>query len=385
MGGSSSKKVTAENIKNQGSQGQLEDRADDLMSVKSGITISSDNKSKSKLSQSRLSLKTTRKSLVTGGQAGEEARKKLLQIPQGHLRRISAKNSVMKDNVVLDKDFSVVGSNDECCRQDDVEFLSFKDDLPSILDSPPTMRNSIIVQKLYICALVYPWHKPKECKEQKIIQMKTIKEILDYVTSPPIGTPDFYTDVIFANLINCLERHTLRRTVGPENRSEMSGASSIRFTPDQINNAKDLPSSQTDYSDPSFGYTKYVYELLLKYVAAMKVSDSKHFIDEYFCTAVLAKLDTSDARERAVLKSLCLKIYIKFTEHRKLLRNCMNYEFSRFSYESGRHKGITELLEILEPIVKGFKVSEGGWVWVVAVESYESADEMFRSFLTHMK
>ena len=87
----------------------------------------------------------------------------------------------------------------------------------------------------------------------------------------------------------------------------------------------------------------------------MKGGDAKNFIDGSFCLAVLAKLDTADDRERHMLKALCLKVYIKFTEHRKLLRHCMNHEFNRFSYETGKHQGVVELLEILEPIVKGFK------------------------------
>ena len=51
---------------------------------------------------------------------------------------------------------------------------------------------------------------------------------------------------------------------------------------------------------------------------------------------------------------LCVLITGKFMSHRSFIRKTIQYVFYRFIYETERHNGIAELLEILGSIINGF-------------------------------
>ena len=133
MGGSSSKKVTAANIEAQSSKfdkkGSVDTRPDDLMSMKSGVThissLSGDRVPRSRMKSTMGSLRrpTGVGSPAMGATTEEvfKAREKLMMMPHGHLRRTAAMKSAISGNLNFSKDFSEVGSNDECCRQDEIE------------------------------------------------------------------------------------------------------------------------------------------------------------------------------------------------------------------------------------------------------------------------
>ena len=54
-----------------------------------------------------------------------------------------------------------------------------------------------------------------------------------------------------------------------------------------------------------------------------------------------------DPRERDYLKTILHRIYGKFMSHRSFIRKTISNVFYRFVYETERHNGIAELLEIL--------------------------------------
>lgn len=61
-----------------------------------------------------------------------------------------------------------------------------------------------------------------------------------------------------------------------------------------------------------------------------------------------------DRREREYLKTILHRIYGKFMVHRPFIRKAINNIFYRFVFETERHNGVAELLEILGSIINGF-------------------------------
>ena len=59
-------------------------------------------------------------------------------------------------------------------------------------------------------------------------------------------------------------------------------------------------------------------------------------------------------REREYLKTITHRIYGKLTNRRALIRRSISNIFFDFIYETEKHAGIAELLEILGSIINGF-------------------------------
>jgi serine/threonine-protein phosphatase 2A regulatory subunit B' len=69
---------------------------------------------------------------------------------------------------------------------------------------------------------------------------------------------------------------------------------------------------------------------------------------------LLDLFDSEDPRERDFLKTTLHRIYGKFLNLRSYIRRSINNVFFQFMYETERHNGIAELLEILGSIINGF-------------------------------
>ncbi|RHY65227.1 hypothetical protein DYB30_013980, partial [Aphanomyces astaci] len=81
---------------------------------------------------------------------------------------------------------------------------------------------------------------------------------------------------------------------------------------------------------------------------------AKKFVDQKFCSNVIELFDSEDPRERDYLKTILHRIYGKFMSHRSFIRKAISNVFYRFVYETERHNGVGELLEILGSIINGF-------------------------------
>jgi serine/threonine-protein phosphatase 2A regulatory subunit B' len=80
----------------------------------------------------------------------------------------------------------------------------------------------------------------------------------------------------------------------------------------------------------------------------------KKHISTNFLVKLLDLFDSEDPRERDYLKTILHRIYGKFMPYRAYIRKAINHIFWRFIYETERHNGIAELLEILGSIINGF-------------------------------
>ena len=102
--------------------------------------------------------------------------------------------------------------------------------------------------------------------------------------------------------------------------------------------------------------TQIVYEFLLRYVVSNDTDAkvAKKYIDQQFVLKLLELFDSEDPRERDYLKTILHRIYGKFMVHRPFIRKAINNVFYRFVFETERHNGVAELLEILGSIINGF-------------------------------
>ncbi|GFS36205.1 protein phosphatase 2A regulatory B subunit family protein [Actinidia rufa] len=116
------------------------------------------------------------------------------------------------------------------------------------------------------------------------------------------------------------------------------------------------PEEDEPYLEPLWPHLQLVYELLLLYIVSSDTDTkvAKRYIDHSFVLKLLDLFDSEDPREREYLKTILHRIYGKFMVHRPFIRKAINYIFYRFIYETERHSGIGELLEILGSIINGF-------------------------------
>ena len=103
-------------------------------------------------------------------------------------------------------------------------------------------------------------------------------------------------------------------------------------------------------------HLQIVYEFFLRFVESpdFNTNLAKRYIDQPFVLNLLELFDSEDPRERDFLKTTLHRIYGKFLSLRAFIRRSINNVFFQFIYESERHNGIAELLEILGSIINGF-------------------------------
>lgn len=103
-------------------------------------------------------------------------------------------------------------------------------------------------------------------------------------------------------------------------------------------------------------HLQIVYEFFLRFVESpdFNTNIAKRYIDQQFVLSLLELFDSEDPRERDFLKTTLHRIYGKFLNLRAFIRRSINNVFYQFIYESERHNGIAELLEILGSIINGF-------------------------------
>ncbi|XP_047330947.1 serine/threonine protein phosphatase 2A 57 kDa regulatory subunit B' beta isoform-like [Impatiens glandulifera] len=210
--------------------------------------------------------------------------------------------------------------------------------LPMFKDVPMSERNNLFLRKLQICCFQFDFTDPSKMVREKEVKRQTLAEIVDFIQSGSgrisESNQEEMVNMISLNIFRCF----------PPASHENTGSD------------KADPDEDEPYLDPSWLHLHLVYELLLRYIISsetdMKIA--KRYINHSFVLKLLGLFDCEDYREREYLKTILHRIYGKFMVHRPFIRKTINNTFYQFIYETQRHNGIGELLEILGSIINGF-------------------------------
>jgi len=202
-------------------------------------------------------------------------------------------------------------------------------------------RQNLFVKKLQLCSYTFDFTDPTAHVREKEIKRQTLLELVDYVNQ---GQGKF-TEAVFEDISYTLAQN-LFRGLPPSNHEITGNAAGDNFDPEE----------EEPTLEPSWPHLQIVYEFLLRYVVSNEVDAKigKKYIDNTFVLKLLELFDAEDPRERDYLKTILHRIYGKFMAHRPFIRKAINNIFYRFIYETERHNGIAELLEILGSIINGF-------------------------------
>ncbi|KAJ2241982.1 serine/threonine-protein phosphatase 2A 56 kDa regulatory subunit delta isoform, partial [Coemansia sp. RSA 455] len=199
-------------------------------------------------------------------------------------------------------------------------------------------RKELLSQKLLQCTYVYDFLSPNENLEGKEAKQRTLTEILDYMNDRSgIITFDMYPKLF-----------------------KMVSANLFRTVPPQINAFGDPfdPEEDEPREEPAWPHLYLVYLIFLRFLESPDFNNSaaRPYIDHSFTVQLLELFDCEDVRERESLKTVLHRIYGKMLGMRSFIRRSINNIFLQFTYETQRHNGIAELLEILGSIINGFTV-----------------------------
>lgn len=210
--------------------------------------------------------------------------------------------------------------------------------LPSFREVPNSEKQNLFIRKLNMCCVVFDFTDPTKNLKEKEIKRQTLLELVEYVTSVNAK----FTEIVMQEAIKMVSAN-LFRAFSPQPREN------------NILEAFDVEEEEPSM-DPAWSHLQIVYEFLLRFVASPETDAklAKKYIDHSFVLKLLELFDSEDPREREYLKTILHRIYGKFMVHRPFIRKAINNIFYRFIFETEKHNGIAELLEILGSIVNGF-------------------------------
>jgi len=207
--------------------------------------------------------------------------------------------------------------------------------LPSFKDTPTAERQDLFVKKLHLCKQPMDFSEADQARDKEIKRLNLL-EIMDYINT----TKGVFNEATFEPITEMISAN-LFRGLAPNNPTPHA-----QYDPDE-----DEP-----VLEASWPHLQYVYEFLLRFVVSNETDPKvvKKYITQDFLVRLLDLFDSEDPRERDYLKTILHRIYGKFMPYRAFIRKSINMIFYRFIYETERHNGIAELLEILGSIINGF-------------------------------
>ncbi|KAI8332452.1 protein phosphatase 2A regulatory B subunit [Chlamydoabsidia padenii] len=207
---------------------------------------------------------------------------------------------------------------------------------PAFQDVPPHLRQDLFIQKIRQCTVVFDFSDASSELDQKEIKRNTLQEILEYIImNRGVLTEPVYHEITHMFIINL-----------------------FRPIPPQVNPVGDAfdPEEDEPVLELAWPHLQIVYEFFLRFLESpeFNINYAKKHIDHKFILQLLDLFDSEDPRERDFLKTTLHRIYGKFLNLRAFIRRSINNIFYQFIYETERHNGISELLEILGSIINGF-------------------------------
>ncbi|XP_059661111.1 serine/threonine protein phosphatase 2A 59 kDa regulatory subunit B' zeta isoform-like isoform X2 [Cornus florida] len=210
--------------------------------------------------------------------------------------------------------------------------------LPSFRDVQSSEKHNLFIKKLNMCCVVFDFSDPSKNLKEKDIKRQTLLELVDYVSS----VTSKFNEITMQEITKMIAANLFRALPSSNHDSKL---------PDIYDQEEDEPTMEL-----AWPHLQIVYEFLLRFVASSETDAklAKRYIDHAFVLRLLDLFDSEDQREREYLKTILHRIYGKFMVHRPFIRKAINNIFYRFIFETEKHSGIAELLEILGSIINGF-------------------------------
>lgn len=209
-------------------------------------------------------------------------------------------------------------------------------ELPALRDAPPNKREELFKLKLQLCGVIFSFDDPTSDKRGKDMKRQTLLELVDYVNTP--AGQKIFTESVMSDLMAMVSANVCR---------------ALPPATDDFDPEEDEP-----VLEPAWPHLQVAYEFFLRFIVSSEVNAkaAKKYVDQRFCLQLVELFDSEDPRERDYLKTILHRIYGKFMSHRSFIRRAISNVFYRFVYETERHNGIGELLEILGSIINGFAI-----------------------------
>ncbi|KAL5214065.1 hypothetical protein ABZP36_003217 [Zizania latifolia] len=210
--------------------------------------------------------------------------------------------------------------------------------LPAFKDVPASEKQNLFVKKVNLCCAVYDFADLTKKLKEKEAKRQTLMELVDYVTS----ANGKFSETIMLEITKMVSINLFRSSSPtPRENKAIEGVDMDEEEP---------------LMDPAWSHLQIVYEVFLRFVASHDTDAklAKRYIDHSFILRLLDLFDSEDPRERDYLKTILHRIYGKFMVHRPFIRKAINNIFYRFIFETEKHNGVAELLEILGSIINGF-------------------------------
>ncbi|XWS30976.1 hypothetical protein CRYUN_Cryun23aG0037400 [Craigia yunnanensis] len=203
--------------------------------------------------------------------------------------------------------------------------------LPSFRDVPSSEKQSLFLSKLGMCCVVFYFSDPSKNPREKDIKRQTLLELIDYISS----VTSKFNEVAMQEITRMVATNLFRTFPSPNHDNKLLEMYDLE--------------DEEPAMDPAWHHLQIVYELLLRFVASTETDAklAKRYIDHSFVLKLLDLFDSDDQREREYLKTILHRIYGMFMVHRPFIRKAINNIFYRFIFETQKHNGIAELLEIL--------------------------------------
>ena len=248
-------------------------------------------------------------------------------------------------------------------------------------------RHDLFLQKLHQCSQVFDFNDASADVANKQIKSQTLAEMLDWITTQRgVVTESVYPEVVHMvrpPLPAAFLKKRAPTTDAPPRRRPQFASNLFRSIPPPVNPTGDAfdPEEDEPVLELAWPHLQIVYEFFLRFVESpdFNTNIAKRYIDQQFvlqvrllslllerqaknedadaptpCAQLLELFDSEDPRERDFLKTTLHRIYGKFLNLRAFIRRSINNVFYMFIYETERHNGIAELLEILGSIINGF-------------------------------
>ncbi|XP_074274319.1 serine/threonine protein phosphatase 2A 57 kDa regulatory subunit B' theta isoform-like [Silene latifolia] len=216
--------------------------------------------------------------------------------------------------------------------------LSSYEALPSFRDVPSSEKQSLFIKKLHMCCVLFDFSDPTKNLREKEVKRQTLLELVDYVSSANGKFPEN----VMQDMIKMVSVNLFRSLASQPRENKPVQAFDVE--------------EEEPLMDASWPHLQIIYEFLLRFVASPETDAklAKRYVDHSFVLRLLDLFDSEDPRERDYLKTILHRIYGKFMVHRPYIRKAINNIFYQFIFETEKHNGIAELLEILGSIINGF-------------------------------